>query len=151
MNDILRVLLSRIIELEQQKNQYISEENTSNSENNVNLAQFIGNNVDKELKRQIFKSRIAIIFRKLRLFYFEKRLYITIKDYSIGIMFNIQDLPSEYADEMDEALEYIFARANPTTKYGTPILTHEKAVNAIGKLIDEYLYTKMKHEIIYLI
>ena len=151
MNDILKVLLTRIVELEQERNQIVSNSGNDESiESNDNLAQFVNSNIGSEIKKEIFKSRLAIVYGKLRLFYFDKKLYITIKNYSVGLLYDLKDFPKETENELNEAFEYIFMRAKPTTRYGTPIVTAEMAVKGIGKIIDEYMYGKAKYQMIYL-
>ena len=151
MNDILNVLLTRIVELEQEKNQIISNaDNDDSLESNDNLAQFVNSNIDSEFKKEIFRSRLAIVYGKLRLFYFDKKLYITIKDYGIGLLYDLKDFPKESENELDEAFKFIFMRAKPTTRYGTPIVTADMAVKGIGKIIDDYMYGKAEYQMFYL-
>lgn len=147
MNDILKTLIEQIVELEteRQNKLEVNEDTELQGEQNVNFAQFVNSSIDSTLKKLIFKSQLTLIYGNIILFYFQKKLYITLKKYHIGIYFDISLLPEGSVKEMDEAITYIFMKAKPTMIYGLPEFSQQKAVEFIGKIIDKYLYNKTKY------
>lgn len=152
MDDILKLLLEQIKELEEERNATIDEKSENpedgESEENINFAQFVNSKIgDNQFKKLIFKSQLSLSLKnEIVMFYFKRRLYLTFKKYHVGLFFDIDLLPRESINEMDEAITYIFTVAKPSTRFGTPRLTQQQAVEAIGRLIDKYLYNKVKYE-----